>query len=356
MINKIVSNIKQFVGRHWKKIFVALGIVIVVGWWVINQNKKVNNGLTYSKIEHRDITQLIAASGKIKADEEVTLKFQTSGQLAWVGIKKGDYVKKWQAIASLDKDELQKKLKQELIDYMNERWDLEQTRENYRDKALDALADLAAKRVKDKAQFDMDRTVLDVEISNIALKYATLISPIDGIVTQIDTPYPGVNIVYTAAEFVIANPDKLVFKANVDEADIGKVQVGQKAKVTLDAYPDESFEATIQQIEFTPTLTSGGGTAYAVKFELPANENEKFKLEMNGDAEITVSQVNQTLAVPQEAVREETSGKYTWVKTNNKPAKKTVGVGLSDDNWVQIKSGLTGDEEIVTAGFKNLEK
>jgi RND family efflux transporter MFP subunit len=356
MIKKIISDSKTFISSHWKKIILLLIVVVIVGGLIINQNKKAKNGLTYSKIERRDINEIVSASGKVKADEEVTLKFQTSGQLSWVGVKKGDYVQKWQAIASLDKEKLEKELKQYLIDYMNERTDLEQTRENYRDKALDALADLAANRVKNKAQFDMDRTVLDVEISNIALKYATIVTPIEGIVTKIDTPYPGVNIVYTAAEFTIANPNKLVFKGNVDEADIGKVQTGQKVRVTLDAYPEDSFEATVQQIEFTPTLTSGGGTAYAVKLELPPNENERFKLEMNGDAEVTVAQASQVLAVPQEAVREETAGKYIWVKTNNQPVKKTVEVGLSDDNWVQIKSGLTGDEEIVTAGFKNLEK
>lgn len=303
-------------------------------------------------VEKTDLLETVSAAGKIKADEEVTLKFQTLGHLAWVGVKKGDRVKQWQAIASLDRNELEKELKLELIDYMNKRWDYEQTtQDTYRDLALTETI----RRAKEKSQFDLDRSVLDVEISDIALKYATIYSPIDGIVTKIDAPYAGVNVT-ALTEYVIANPDTLVFSANIDEADIGKILTGLPAQITLDAYPEEIFQAVIDQVEFTSTITSGGGTAYAIKFHLPENPNEKFRLEMNGDAEILISQKNQVLVVPQEAIREEDGTKYVWLMENQKPTKKNVQTGVTANFVTEITEGLNEGDQVITSGFKLLEK
>jgi len=346
----------KIIKNHWKKIIIIL-VILGISLLAITKVKatKTKNGFITTTVVRKDLSQIISASGRVKADEELTLKFQTSGQLAWVGVKKGDHVSKWQAIASLDKVELQKKLKQELIDYMNERWDLEQTRADYQDKSYDAATLETIRRTKDQAQFDMDRTVLDVEISDITLKYATLITPIEGIITKIDTPYAGVNVTPTTAEFVVSNPNKLVFSANVDETDIGKIKVGQTAKLTFDAYPDEYFEAPIEQIEFIPTLTSGGGTAYAVKFLLPPNPLEKFKLEMNGDAEILTNHKENILIMPTSALREENNEEFVWVLDNKKPVKKLVKTGLSNEEEMEILEGVGEGEQVITSGFKNLK-
>lgn len=352
------KNLKNLFTKHKKKILIIIGILILslIGYKNIIA-KKNSNGYTTAKAEYKDLSQIISASGKIKSDEEVSLKFQTSGMLAWVGVKAGDKVNKWQAIASLDKKELEKKLKQELLDYMNERWDREQTDANYLDKSYDAATLETIRRTKDKAQFDLDRVVLDVEISDIALKYATLITPIEGVVTKIDSPYAGVNITPSTAEFVVSNPNKLIFSANVDEGDIGKVKTGQNATLTFDAYPDTPFEVMIDRIEFTPTLTSGGGTAYAVKFTLPEdNTDEKYKLGMNGDVEIITDQRDHLLVIPNEALRKKGDTNYVWLIENNKPVIKDVEIGYSNDNFTEITKGLENNAKVITSGFKILEK
>lgn len=353
---KYLLALKDFVLKR-KKIFLIL-IVVLVGLFIWQQQvkaKKAKETVKTTSVIKKDLIQSISATGKVKADEEVTLKFQTSGNLAWVGVKKGDHVNKWQALAGLDQKELEKKLKQELIDFMNQRTDVEQTDANYQDKSYDAATLETIRRTKDKVGRDLDRTVLDVEIQDIALKYSTLITPIDGIITKIDAPYAGVNITPTTAEFVVSNPDKLIFSANVDEGDIGKIQIGKLAKIVLDAYPDESFNATVEQVEFTPTLTSGGGTAYAVKFLLPPNSNEKFKLGMNGDVEIILEQKNQVLTIPSEAVQGGNDNKYVWVQDNNHILKKEVTIGFANDSESEILSGLNENNQVVTSGFKNLK-
>lgn len=229
---------------------------------------------------------IISASGKIQAHNVTNLSFQTSGLLAWVGVKEGDQVKKWQGIASLDKRELEKRLARYLNLYLTNRWDFEQLQDDYQDEKERYLITDAIKRILDKAQFSLDNAVIDVEIADLALKLTTIATPIEGIVTHIETPQAGVNVTPLSANFTIVDPSSIYFAASVDEADIGKIQVKQKAKISLDSYPEEEFEGTVERIAFVATPTAGGGTAYLVEISLPENQNLKFKVGMNGDATI----------------------------------------------------------------------
>ncbi|PIU33022.1 hypothetical protein COT04_02275, partial [Candidatus Shapirobacteria bacterium CG07_land_8_20_14_0_80_39_12] len=214
---KIVSFIK----RHKVLTAIILAIfIIAVGWPTTKKvTAKPEQNYETAKVQKEDLTDTVSASGTVQAENQVDLKFQTSGLLTWVGVKEGDQVKKWQAIASLDKRELEKNLLKTLRDYNKKRWDFEEiNRVTYKDQIVtDTL-----KRILEKNQFDLDKAVADVEIKDLAIKLATISSPIEGIVTHIDTPVAGINITPATAVFSIANPDKMKFVANVDEADIGK--------------------------------------------------------------------------------------------------------------------------------------
>lgn len=352
-------KIVDFVLRH-KRIFGVLAIIVVAGILFRSQIKaKVAPTPIYktATVEKKTLEKIVSASGKVKADEEVTLKFQTSGYLNWVGVKKGDYVKKWQAIAKLDAEELKKNLEKYLRDYSIERNDFEETRRvDYPFlNPGDALTN-TVKRILEKNQWDLDKTVLDVEIKNLALKYATLWSPIDGVVTSIDAPFAGVNITPTTAQFTISNPNKLIFAAKVDEVDIRSVKIGQNAKIVLDAYPDEIISAQVDRVDFTATTTSSGGTAFEVKFLLPENLAEKFKIGMNGDAEIILGQEADALAIPLEAVREKDSQNYVWLLESGKPVEKIVKTGFSNDSDTQILEGVSEGQTVIISDFKTLEK
>lgn len=231
---------------------------------------------------------LVSASGKIEAKRIANLTFQTSGLLSWVGVKEGDYVQKWQGIASLDRRELEKRLARYLNLYMTNRWDFEQLQEDYKDEKERYLITQAMKRILDKAQFSLNNAVIDVELTDLALKLSTISTPIEGIVTRVDTPNPGINVTPLGATFTVIDPSSVYFSAFVDEADISKIKIGQEAKITLDSYPDEEFKGRVERIDFVATTTTGGGTAFRVEISLPENDNLKFKVGANGDAEILV--------------------------------------------------------------------
>jgi HlyD family secretion protein len=231
-----------------------------------------------------DESKSIFLAGTVQADDQVELRFQTSGYLAWVGVEKGDYVEKNQAIASLDKDELEKKLQKQVNSYLSERWDFEQVQDDYQqEKDLYLITD-EIKRILEKAQFGLDNAVLDVEIRNMALKYSTLTTPIGGIVIDIDQPFPGVNITPANAKFIIADPESVYFRAEADEEEIVKIKPGMKGTILLDAYPDKEFESEVVSVDFAP-LPGSRTTSYGIKMALPGNKDLRFRLEMGGEVE-----------------------------------------------------------------------
>ncbi|KUK83465.1 MAG: membrane-fusion protein, partial [Microgenomates bacterium 39_6] len=218
------------------------------------------------EVKKGDLSLTVSASGQIDAQEKAQVRFQTSGQLAWVGVNEGDTVKKWQALASLDKRELEKRLEKELNDFMTQKWTFDQTHDDYQEEKDNAVITKEIERILDKAQFALSNQVIAVELVDLAIKYATIYSPIDGIVTQIDSPLPGVNITPAQATFTVINPNSLYFSLAVDEIEVVSLSEGQEAKISLDAFPDQTFSAQIDQISFTPL--SGQGTKYQVKLKL----------------------------------------------------------------------------------------
>ena len=309
-----------------------------------------------AQVKKSDIIQSISASGEIEAERQATLRFQTSAQLIWVGVKEGDKVKKWQAIASLDIREVEKNIKKKLLAYLNERWDFEQSRDNYgvEGVSIESVGILteAERRILEKAQFDLDSTVLDVEIQDLAKKLATLVTPIEGIVVDIETPIAGINITPATAEFIIADPSEMKFVARVDESDIGQVEIGQDVEIVLDAYLEDVFEGLIQKISFSAVTTSGGGTAFEIEILLPENEEEKFKVGMNGDVEIIISSAKDILTIPVGAVIEKNGQQFVKAIEGRNVIEVEVKTGIESETKTQILEGLTEGQIVVTGEKK----
>jgi len=332
--------------RHWKLIsFITIGILVAFFFYqktTSTQSKSPDE--KEITIVKKDLQKTVSASGKIKAENEVVLKFQTSGLLSWVGVKEGDYVEKWQALASLDSRELKKTLEKSLRDYSKERWDFEEDKGvTYKDKIMTDTV----KRILEKNQFDLEKAVLDVELNDISLQFATLISPIKGIVTSVDSPIAGVNITPATASITVSDPDSLIFTADIDEADISNIKLKQKVLLTLDAYPEEEIKGTIYRIGFTAKTTSGGGNAFPVKIRLPVNQNLMFKIGMNGDANVIFQEKKNILVLPGNVLNKESGKTYVEKLVNGNKVKTYVTTGLETDEETEIKSGLNEGDKVI---------
>lgn len=335
----------SFFKRNYKKIIIILVIILAGSYgvnYVYSQNKQVKKQ-EFAKVQKGTLAEKLTISGKIDAEEHVILRFQTSGRLAWVGVKEGDRVKKYQSIASLDVRELQKTLQKYLNTYMQERNDFDDTtKDDYKNKAItDPI-----RRILENAQLDLENSVLDVELKDLALKYAYLNTPIEGLVIKITTPYAGVNITPAGSEFEIVNPETIYFSALADQTEVTKLHEAMAGKLILDSYPDETFTGTIRNISFTPKAGETG-TVYEVKLQFnQGNSDYRYKLGMTGDLEFTTSENQDVLYLPVKFVKKNGNGEYVTVEREGKQVKQPVTTGMETDDSIEILSGVSEGETV----------
>jgi len=344
MINVIKNKVLLFIS------FVFLALIAIFIYQRIASEQSMVRGEKSYTVKKQLIKETLALSGELDAEEKITLRFQSSGLLTWVGVKEGDYVKKYQGIASQDKQELEKNLKKYLNSYMKSRWDFETKRDENDIKNIGGLSqDLreAAIRTLDKAQFDLDNAVLDVELKDIALKYAYLYSPIEGIVTKVDSPFAGVYITPTQAEFEIINPKTIYFSATADQTDVIKIEPGTTGKITFDSYPDEKIDGTVDKISFSP-ITGETGTVYEVKINFNKKLNDKLRLAMTGDVEFEISQGKEMLVVPSNFIKVDSNktDKYVFRDINGKKVKTVIKTGEVINSETEVISGLVEGDRI----------
>jgi hypothetical protein len=139
----------------------------------------------------------------------------------------------------------------------------------------------------------------------------------------------------------------MYFEAQIDEVDISKIKPGAAVELTLDAYPEEVIDAKVVSIDFSPNSLSGGGTGYAVKISLPQQTNDlKFKLGLNGNADIIMAKLNEALILPPAAIAQK-DGRWTVkVKRGKEYIEQNVEIGWETEEKVEIKSGLTTGDKV----------
>jgi RND family efflux transporter MFP subunit len=336
-----MARILKTVKKRW---YVVLLVVIAVGFFffqrsaVTSQTKKEK---TYI-VKRQTLKETLSLAGEIDAEEKAVLKFQTSGMISWVGVKEGDRVKKYQGIASLDQRELEKNLKKYLYTFVNERMDIDQQRDDYKDKAItDAM-----QRVVNEAQNDLDSAIVDVELKDIALKYAYLYTPIEGIVTKVDTPYAGVNITPATAEFEVVNPKTVYFSAKADQTEVINFKAGVTGEIVLDSYPEKTLVSKISFISFKP-VTGETGTVYELRMKIDEpNDDYVYKLGMTGDASFTIKEKGGVLVIPSSFVKSDNGQKYVLKDENGRKLKTIINVGEEIDGDMEITSGLAEGDKI----------
>lgn len=341
LLNKIMA----------KKWYLVVMILMVVGaFYFLNRNGEEEYRTT--AVSKQSITESINASGEVIAKDSAELRFNTPSKVVWVGVKKGDRVKKWQAVASLDKRTLENNLKKKLLDYQTTRWDFEQNQDDYdvNGRALEQviLTD-EEKRILEKSQFGLDKSVLDVEISELAAKEAVLISPIEGTVISDGGFVAGENLTPASlsTDYIkVANLSTLQFKVQVDEVDFGKITMGQSVKVVLDAFPDDVFSGKVVFINKEGTKTLSGGVT--VPIEVAFDEvDERLVLGLSGEADFIIEEKQNALVVPREFIKSDNDNQVVYVLVDGKPEKVTVTTGLMTMSQTEISSGLKEGQEII---------
>lgn len=292
------------------------------------------------------IQDKLTLAGSIDSDQIANLHFQNSGKLVWVGIKIGDRVKRGQAIASLDKEQLKKNLATQFNNYRTQLSQFNDTQEQYKTVKQNLLVTDTIQRILDRTQYSLDNSVINYEITDMAIKESVLVSPIAGVVTSIDQPLAGVNIT-PVASFIIINPNSLFFKSEIDQEAVTKIKDGQKAILNLDSFPDSSIESKITFIAFTP-VEGQTSTVYQIRFELPLKNSDLiYRLGMDGDATIVLNQSENALTVPTDTINDDNGQKYVYLKENNNLTRRNVTIGIETDTDTEIKEGITQNDQVI---------
>lgn len=330
--------------------------------------------VTYTKarVTRGDISTSITATGTIEPVTKVEVGTQVSGIISKIYVDYNSVVKKGQVIAELDKTNLLSELASAKSQLANAQSDLDYQQANYDryaalfEKGLVSANDYEQARLS----FEQARQQIVIQRQNVAkaqtnLGYATITSPIDGVVLsrEVEEGQTVASAMTTPTLFNIAQDltDMRVI-ADVDEADIGGVKEGQRVTFTVDAFPDDVFAGSVTQVRKEATTESNVVT-YEVVISAP---NKDLKLLPGLTANVTVftAERNGVLTIPSKALRfapnttlltneqsvEDCDAKTkVWTYDGKTFRAKGIETGLNGGTTVEVTNGLCEDDEIVVS-------
>ena len=298
-----------------KKVLIITGLLVAVAaaMLILKPFSKKEAAIAFDTVraERGNISCIVTATGTIEAITTVNVGTQVSGILQHVYVDFNDNVKKGQLLAKLDETPLRTQL-----DQSQSQVDQAQAQLNLQESTFKRLKPLYEKNLI--AQSDYDQALFNYENSKASLSnsksalarsrvnldYATITSPIDGVVLNraVEEGQTVAASFNTPTLFTIVNDlTQMEVQTSVDEADIGKVQEGQRVDFTVDAYSDMKFEGTVAQVRLQPVTTNNVVT-YVVILRAP-NPDKKLRPGMTASATIYVEEKLNALILSGKAVR-----------------------------------------------------
>lgn len=351
------------------------------------------------KIERRGLVALVTCNGKIEAHRKVDLSANVPGQVVNIAVREGDAVKKGDFLLQIDRKNLQAQTdsSQAALGALlsdrdaaragveQARLDIDRARVSF-ESALIPRSELdRAKTTFDQAQASLAAYENRIEQARATLAGArdslgktTITAPMSGIVTRLAVEEGEVAVIGTMNNpgtvlLTISDLSEIEATMEVDETDIPSIRLGQKAKLTIDAFPNREFEGEVTEVGSSPIQKSLTGSASeAINFEVKVRvlaPPEGTKPGLSCSAAITTGQKSDVLSIPIQALalREKDRAKTTagerpkdeegvYLVERGKVRFASVVTGMAGELDIEIASGLKGGEEVVVGPFKTLRE
>ncbi len=300
--------------RRVRKLVIVLvaALLLVAGFVAVRRfSAGADVALEWSPVTRGDLVETVSATGALEALQTVNVGTQVSGTVARVNVDFNSRVKRGDLLALIDPNVLDSQLEQA-------RADLDRARAE----AQDAQEQLAESQPLGKAGYLSDRDLRALAVRAKTLRaqvasaeaafsraqrnreYAEITSPIDGVVMKRDVA-PGQTVAasfQTPTLFVIAQDlTRMQILANVDESEIGRIKVGQRARFSVAAFPERTFDAVVSQIRLQPTVTQNVVT-YTVVLQA-ANPGSELLPGMTATVDFILDEIKDALLVPTAALR-----------------------------------------------------
>lgn len=349
---------------------VSTGLAIIALTLMTACSSEQNVTYSTAKVSKQNISTSITATGTIEPVTKVEVGTQVSGIIDKIYVDYNSVVKKGQVIAELDKTNLVSELNSAQSNLANAQSNLTYQKANYNryknlyDKGLIAANDFENARLSyEQAVQQVKIQQQSVEKARTNLGYATITSPIDGVVIskEVEVGQTVASSFSTPTLFTIARDLKdMQVVADVDEADIGEVREGQRVSFTVDAFPDDTFSGVVKQVRQNATTTNNVVT-YEVVITAP-NQDLKLKPGLTANVTIYTLERSGVTSVPSKALRftPETAiiGKgykvkdvnaehKLWTLEGNTFVAHKVEIGITDGTRTQITSGVDLNTNVV---------
>lgn len=362
--------------KRKKVLITAVAAVVVVGgaWLLLRTPKQDGITLETAATSRITIRNSVMATGTVEPVTEVDVGTQVSGIIDKLYVDYNDVVHAGQLIAEMDKVTLQAELEQSEAELASCKTEYEYQTKNYARTRTLHEKELVSDAEYDEAFYLYEKSRNAYEQAQAAivkvkrnLDYATITSPIDGVVISraVEEGQTVAASFETPTLFTIAQDlTQMQVVADVDEADIGEVRDGQRVEFTVDAYPDDTFEGTVQQVRLEATTESS-----VVTYEVVITAyNPELKLKPGLTANVTIFTLEKddALAVPTKALRfvpdgellaalglhaeaaaeAEPGKRELWVKQGTTLVPRYVTAGSASGKLTEIVDGLNDGEEV----------
>jgi HlyD family secretion protein len=382
---------------HKKRWWVIGGMVVLMSVIVIvASTREKGTAVQISKVDRETIQAKVSANGKIQAVKKVDISANTFGQVTRLAVKEGDAVKAGQFLLEIDPSRSQANAEglsaskeASAKDWESAKARLNQAKSDFaraqanREAGIISLAEFeqaktalsTAESASIGAQRRVDQAYATLRDARIALSKATLLSPMDGVVTAKrievgETAVVGVQNQPGSVLLTISDMSKVEAEMEVDEASIPSVKVGQEAQVKIDAFPNQSFIGQVTEVGGSPILKAS--TNEAIKFKVKVwIKNPPFSIKpgLSAQADISTGVRPNALAIPiQSLVTREIKRKEgeapkpgvpkeeegVYLMKDAKAQFQAIKTGLMGELKVEITEGLQEGEQVITGPFRAL--
>lgn len=403
-------------GKKSKKklfIFGGLGllIVILILLVVLGGDKENIVSVQTEKVVKKTITQVVSATGKINPVYQVMISAEATGEIVYLGVKEGDVVKKGQLLVRIKPDiyEAQRnnsaaRLEQSKASLSSTKAQLDKVEADYKrvqglfQKKLASEAELEASKsayLQTLGSYESQKSFVvqseaALKESNETLNKTYVYAPMNGTISKLSVELAqrvlGSNFSPGTEILTVADLSKMEARVDVDENDVVLVSVGDEATVKVDAFGDKEFKGKVTQIGNSAVSKGLGTQDEVVNFEvrvLIEDPDKQLRPGMSCDADVKTETKANVFAVPIQSVTarmdkpmmkeaDGEEGEAQAAKPKNGKAAKAkevvfiskdgkakmveVKTGISDDTNIEILSGLTGDEEVISGPYRAISK
>jgi membrane fusion protein (multidrug efflux system) len=279
-----------------------------------------------------------AGTVNLEADAEASVVAKVGGEIREILVEEGERVTAGQVLARLDRDRLRLQAQQALAE-------LNRLKQEYRRNVQLHERGLVSEGAFENLRYDLEALDAAYRLAKLELDYADIRAPIDGVVSE-RTAFVGNNVIEGQSVFRVSNSATLLAYLHVPQRDLFRFSVGQRAELSLDAYPGEAYSASVLRI--SPRVDSESGT---VRVTLAVDgRTGGLRPGMFARARIVYEIREDTLLVPAAAVLAEDAQASVFVVEDGIAKRRAITTGLESGERIEVTSGLEGSEQVIVVG------